>query len=304
LAGKSTKTPDSLAADLPEWKEQNIDLAHWYLATLAVYLSDGPSNSTWKNWNKAIKAALLDKASRDRASCAHGSWPPVGRWAGSGGRVVSTALVVLSMEVYYQYEPASTDFGSRFGGKRFTVMKGGGGIETEEAVLGGLRWLARHQGEDGSWASPRCGTVPRFAGECEGPLCREIDADSATALATLAFVGAGYTQLSMDTYDGIVMGQVVKKALQYMVGRQRPDGRLSPRPLAHILSTLALAETFALTKQIDHEAPVERALGALLNTPPAEPLARGWAAIVFWLGERHLKIEPERCREALTRLGQ
>ena len=34
-----------------------------------------------------------------------GSWNPDGIWGGYGGRVYSTALSALILEVYYRYEP-------------------------------------------------------------------------------------------------------------------------------------------------------------------------------------------------------
>jgi hypothetical protein len=34
-----------------------------------------------------------------------GSWDPVGVWCGKGGRVYSTAMGALCLEVYYRYLP-------------------------------------------------------------------------------------------------------------------------------------------------------------------------------------------------------
>ncbi len=36
--------------------------------------------------------------------CRRGSWDPTGRWSPQGGRVYSTALAVLTLEVYYRYK--------------------------------------------------------------------------------------------------------------------------------------------------------------------------------------------------------
>ncbi|MGK0218771.1 MAG: hypothetical protein ACI9HE_002266, partial [Planctomycetota bacterium] len=51
--------------------------------------------------NKAMKPAVL--SSQRREGHQKGSWDPVGPWGYSGGRVYSTALMVLCLEVYFRY---------------------------------------------------------------------------------------------------------------------------------------------------------------------------------------------------------
>ena len=48
-----------------------------------------------------VKAAVLDSQRMDGAH--RGSWDPLGPWGHSGGRVYSTALMVLNLEVYFRY---------------------------------------------------------------------------------------------------------------------------------------------------------------------------------------------------------
>ena len=48
-----------------------------------------------------MKKAVLASQRRDGAH--EGSWDPVGPWGHSGGRVYSTALMVLCLEVYFRY---------------------------------------------------------------------------------------------------------------------------------------------------------------------------------------------------------
>ena len=43
-----------------------------------------------------------------RPSC--GSWEPIDRWGGEGGRVYATAINALTLEVYYRY---ANVFGTR-----------------------------------------------------------------------------------------------------------------------------------------------------------------------------------------------
>jgi hypothetical protein len=71
-----------------------------YYATLALYQHQGP---IWTEWNDKLKEALplLQKKDGDAA----GSWDPTGGHTGAGGRVLSTTLATLSLEVYYRLLP-------------------------------------------------------------------------------------------------------------------------------------------------------------------------------------------------------
>ncbi|KAB2646445.1 MAG: hypothetical protein DVB27_07165 [Verrucomicrobia bacterium] len=71
-----------------------------YYATLALYQHQGP---IWTEWNDKLKEALplLQKKDGDAA----GSWDPTGGHTAAGGRVVSTTMATLSLEVYYRLLP-------------------------------------------------------------------------------------------------------------------------------------------------------------------------------------------------------
>jgi len=56
----------------------------------------------WKVWNESMKDALVPNQQRDGDE--RGSWDPIGAWGRSGGRVYSTAINVLSLEIYYRYD--------------------------------------------------------------------------------------------------------------------------------------------------------------------------------------------------------
>ena len=73
----------------------------WYYATLASYHAGGPQ---WEAWNARLQAALVPLQRRDSGPLA-GSWDPDPVWGGHGGRVYSTALSALTLEVYYRYLP-------------------------------------------------------------------------------------------------------------------------------------------------------------------------------------------------------
>ena len=96
------KGADLLAKRLPTWDEAagKIDMYYWYYGTLAMYQIGG---SQWDSWNKAMKAAVIDSQKGDKDGCAKGSWDPVDAWGEEGGRVYSTAIMTLCLEVYYRF---------------------------------------------------------------------------------------------------------------------------------------------------------------------------------------------------------
>ncbi|MEZ6135431.1 MAG: hypothetical protein R3C53_11030 [Pirellulaceae bacterium] len=73
----------------------------WYYATLALFQQQ---NEDWRIWNQAMKARLLTTQVPAYGEQA-GSWQPDGMWGGYGGRVYSTAMSCLCLEVYYRYLP-------------------------------------------------------------------------------------------------------------------------------------------------------------------------------------------------------
>jgi hypothetical protein len=76
------------------------DLYYIYYATLSLYQHQGP---IWQEWNKKLEKELplLQKTTGNES----GSWDPSSSVTGDGGRVVSTALATLSLEVYYRLLP-------------------------------------------------------------------------------------------------------------------------------------------------------------------------------------------------------
>jgi len=152
-------------------------------------------------------------------------------------------------------------FGGRLGGKRNLVARGGGGNETEDAVLAALKWLARHQNADGSWSvqgyTTQCNKqLPNGSsyggGRCEPNLGHDDFDAGVTGLALLAFLGAGYSHLSKDTHDGICFGHVVRNGLQWMEKNQDPEGCIGSRNAQkymynHTICALALSEAYGLT---------------------------------------------------------
>ena len=82
------------------------DAAHpnaytWYYATLASFHVGG---GQWDQWNRQMQTAVLSLQRHDTGPL-QGSWDPDPVWGGHGGRVYSTALSVMTLEVYYRYLP-------------------------------------------------------------------------------------------------------------------------------------------------------------------------------------------------------
>ena len=91
-----------LSKCLPRWDldQGTNDFYYWYYGSLAMFQVGGPQ---WRKWNEAMKTAILDHQSRDKERCEYGSWAPQDCWSAEGGRVYSTAINCLTMEVYYRY---------------------------------------------------------------------------------------------------------------------------------------------------------------------------------------------------------
>jgi hypothetical protein len=96
------KGADLCVQTLPVWNpdDGSIDMYYWYYATLAIYQVGGPH---WRQWNKAMKDAIIRHQHGKNTGSRKGSWDPIGAWGDDGGRVYSTATMVMCLEVYYRY---------------------------------------------------------------------------------------------------------------------------------------------------------------------------------------------------------
>ncbi len=86
-----------LLRDMPGSGPENM--YYWYYGTLAMYYTGG---SAWDNWNHQLTRTLINSQVQEGEFS--GSWNPTGVWAGYGGRVYSTAMATLCLEVYYRYQ--------------------------------------------------------------------------------------------------------------------------------------------------------------------------------------------------------
>ena len=96
-----------------------VDYYYWYYAALALFQFDAPNGPAWKAFNEPMKKAIVPSQhgynQTQRKDCADGSWDPkVDKWGSEAGRVYTTAINVLTLEVYYRY--ASVFGGARHSG--------------------------------------------------------------------------------------------------------------------------------------------------------------------------------------------
>jgi hypothetical protein len=97
------KHADLLLRTLPEWDPDGYgcDVYYWYYGTYAMFQMGAFKSEYWQKWEKALDGAVIKSQRKDNDE--KGSWDAAGPWGHSGGRVYSTALSVLCLEVYFRY---------------------------------------------------------------------------------------------------------------------------------------------------------------------------------------------------------
>lgn len=96
----SQEAKQMLMSQLPGKGEKNF--YYWYYATLALYQCRN-QNDAWNVWNDAMKKELVStQVSQGEFA---GSWDPRCVWGGHGGRIYTTAMACMCLEVYYRYLP-------------------------------------------------------------------------------------------------------------------------------------------------------------------------------------------------------
>jgi len=140
----------------------------------------------------------------------------------------------------------------------------GGTAITEAAVLRGLNWLKRNQdNKNGSWS-------------LKGPYkdgVRDENRESATAMALLAFQGAGHTTVRGE------FQMEVRRGTRFLLKRLQDDGNVYRGDLHnHALytqaqTTMALSELFAMTENDGLRAPTQRAVDFCVR---AQSSQGGW----------------------------
>lgn len=106
------KGGDLLMKKLPRWGEEEkgpqagkfyTDFYYWYYGSYAMYQLGG---KYWDTWKRAMIRAVVDNQIKDEKNKNElGSWhPQVDPWGDCGGRIYSTALCTLCLEVFYRYD--------------------------------------------------------------------------------------------------------------------------------------------------------------------------------------------------------
>jgi len=72
-----------------------LEPAYWYLGTYGAFQQGGLE---WTVWSPLMLATVLPLQRED------GSWRPMGLWGQLGGATATTAMCVLTLEIYYRYE--------------------------------------------------------------------------------------------------------------------------------------------------------------------------------------------------------
>ena len=96
-AGK--EAGDYLLQELPS-TTGTPNLYYWYYATLGMFQLQG---IYWEKWNAAMRDTLV--ALQHKTGPLAGSWDTNTVWGGYGGRVYTTSMATLCLEVYYRYLP-------------------------------------------------------------------------------------------------------------------------------------------------------------------------------------------------------
>jgi hypothetical protein len=181
------------------------------------------------------------------------------RQKAGGLPTVSTSVVV-----------ATDPFAKRNARDRGNQSAGGKGSpppQTEAAVELGLQFLGRYQHTDGRW------TLEGFGEETQ------LSSDTAaTALALLAFQGAGYNHREHKYKN------VVRSGLDHLMAHQKENGDLfvaldddSNRSVwlySHALATIALCEAYGMTQDPELRVPAQKAIDFIVESQNKE--LGGW----------------------------
>jgi hypothetical protein len=97
------KGASQIADHLDTSDQRNI--YYWYYATQLLH---NMKNKDWEKWNLKVRENLISLQITD-GTCANGSWDPnfpvADVWGLRAGRLYTTSLSILTLEVYYRYLP-------------------------------------------------------------------------------------------------------------------------------------------------------------------------------------------------------
>jgi hypothetical protein len=179
---------------------------------------------------------------------------------------------------------------AKYASRKTSTKINGASAASDKAVLDGMRWLVRHQNQDGSWSVRGLSTSCRTSPPCNP---RDTSATAvgdvgATSLALASFLAMGFSQASTQELVDTAMGERhrigtrVEKGLVWLIEQQGEDGTWPHSTCnleAQALGTLALGDAFGMTSDERMKGPAQKGLDALvrMQTQSATDKARaGW----------------------------
>ncbi len=237
----------------------------------------------------------------------------VSAWRDWLGKHAATANLRYPLQYELDVDPDSV-VGRRSPERRgHLVGRYGGNRASEAAVAAGLRWLAEHQLDNGSWDFDH-----RRGGPCQtNPGSLQGVNNAATAMALLALLGAGNTPRAGLYRRDVELG------VRYLVGqataKKVPAGwaDLSERGgsmYSHALASIALCEAFAQTGDTQIAEAAQRCVDFIIEAQdpqgggwryqprqPGDTSVFGWQLTALKIGESaHLAVKPD-CLDGATR---
>ncbi len=205
----------------------------------------------------------------DLPKIAEANWEPAGR---DDARCAAFNLPPAALNDWLARTDAPVGGGLQGRGRdarAALVHSGGGNGQSERAVERGLRWLAAHQLDNGSWNFDHRKSVCR--GQCRNP-GDEASTTAATAMALLPFLGAGYTHRQGEHRD------VVNRGLYYLGNRamltQNGNDFQEGTMYAQGLAAIALGEAYAMTDDPSLKPVAQGAIDFIVYAQ--DPKGGGW----------------------------
>lgn len=153
--------------------------------------------------------------------------------------------------------------GREAGSKKALLAAYGGNATTEASVENGLQWLIKNQQKDGSWSL--MGPFSE-AGGVENKV-------SATAMALLAFQGAGHTHKEGKHKAVVEKGWEALKKFQNADGYFECDAAHHHRLYAQAQATIAACELYGMTKDEKYRPIAQKAIDFAIKAQAPEG---GW----------------------------
>lgn len=196
-----------------------------------------------------------------------------------GATATPFPLKVVSGEFSGKDGPGGIYAGRGGAGRGEMLRQFGGDGQSEQAVVDGLAWLAKHQSKGGAWDPGRfddnCPRGDNCGGDEKG---EQMYAGATTALAILAYLGAGYSHvddhLRPQDQGGPVTHQytsTVKKALAWLCREQNEKtGEIDPEGdrnmYVHGIASLAVIEAYSMTKDQGLKPHAQRAIMHIVDS--------------------------------------